>query len=123
MITDFRRAEYKFVLIEEYKTYWDAFMDPNEAYTRVMQMDDVLLKHFVQRKQQAMGVNGKTELLLCDQNTFWFCVYGRSLKALSCMVDIDQEEIEIICKKNRWKHSRSIIDLRNNNRQVDPLDP
>lgn len=123
MITDFRRDNNRFVLIEEYKTYWDAFVDPNDAYSLVMQMDDLLLKHFVHRKQQAMGIQGKTELLLCDQNTLWFCVYGKSLKSLSCMFDINQDEIEIICKKNRWKHSRSIISLRDSNRQVDPLDP
>ena len=70
--------------------------------------------YFLQREQ---------EQILIDQNTFWFVIYAKNLKALSCIDDINQDEIDIVCNQNRWIHNRKIINLKDNNNSVDPLDP
>jgi len=117
------RYDFGYALVEEYKTYWEGFQDPNDAYCAVEVMDDTLVHHFKNRKQQAMAFKGVTEQMLIDQNTFWFVIYAKSLKALSCIDNISQDDIDIICKQNRWIHNRKIINLKDNNNSVDPLDP
>lgn len=117
------RYDFGYALVEEYKTYWDGFQNPNDAYCSVEAMDDKLIHHFKNRKQQAMGFQGATEKLLIDQNTLWFVMYSKNLKALSCIDDINQDEIDIVCNQNRWIHNRKIINLKDNNNSVDPLDP
>lgn len=115
------RYDFKHALIEEYKTYWDAFQDPNDPYCQLLTMDPLINDHFRNRKMQAKGFHGTTETRLLDQNTFWFITYAKSLKALSCINDIHQDEIDIICRKNRWEHHRKIIRLSDEHKTVDPL--
>ncbi len=117
------RYDYGYALVEEFKTHWNGFQHPTDAYCAVEAMDDKLIHHFKTRKQQAIAFQGVTEQILIDQSTFWFVSYAKSLKALSCINDIDQDEIEIICKQNRWIHNRKIINLKDNNNSIDPLDP
>lgn len=122
MINDLR-YDFGYALIEEYKTYWDGFQTPDEPYSLLMNLHEDILMHFKNRKQHAMAIRGVTERLLLDQNTFWFITYAKTLKGLSCIDDIHEDNISIICKKNRWIHSRKIICLKDNNNVVDPLDP
>ena len=122
MINDLR-YDWGYALIEEYRTYWDAFQDPDDCYTTLLQMDPIFSDHFKNRKQQAKGFNGKCDFILSDQNTFWFVTYSATLKALSIIHKIRQEELEIVCKKHRWNHERQIINLKDNNIGIDPLDP
>jgi len=115
------RYDFKHALIEEYKTYWNAFQDPDDAYCELLMMDPLINDHFRNRKQQAKGFHGVTETRLLDQNTLWFITYAKSLKALSCINDIKQDEIDIICRKNRWESHRKIVSLKDDHKPVDPL--
>lgn len=122
MINDLR-YDFGYALIEEYKTYWDGFQDPNDPYSLLMGLDEEMLLHFKSRKQHAMAIKGATEKILLDQNTFWFITYSKTLKGLSCINDINEDTISLICEQNRWKHSRRIVSLKENNSVIDPLDP
>ena len=122
MINDLR-YDFNYALIEEYKTYWDGFQDPNDPYCILLGLDESMMLHFKGRKQHALAVQGATEKILLDQNTLWFVTYANTLKALSCINDINEKEISLICEQNRWLHNRKIVNLKDNNTGIDPLYP
>ena len=46
------RTDYKFALVEEYKTYWNAYQEANEFYSDLLGLGPEFTRHFFRRKQQ-----------------------------------------------------------------------
>ena len=107
------RNDLKYALIEEYKTYWNAYDNPNEFYSDILSMDSSMFEHFGQRRMSAKGMSGVTELRLLDQNTLWFVIYGKTKRALECLEVIKKDDIEFLGSKNRLEVKRKIIDCQN----------
>ena len=103
------RNDFKYALIEEYKTYWNAYQDPNEFYADLLSISPFFSNHFKLRKDGVRGSGTKSELKLIDQNTLWLVLYGKTKRALTCIEDIRQEELTFRCQQNRIMHSRKII--------------
>lgn len=107
------RNDFKYALIEEYRTYWNAYDNPNEFYSDILSIDSSMYEHFAARRMAAKGMSAVTELRLLDQNTLWFVVYGRTKRALECLQVINQDDIEFLGSKNRLEVRRKIIDCQN----------
>ena len=107
------RNDFKYALIEEYKTYWNAYDNPNEFYSDILSMDSGMFEHFGQRRMSAKGMSAVTELKLIDQNTLWFVIYGKTKRALECLEVIKKDDIEFLGSKNRLEVKRKIIDCQN----------
>ncbi len=103
------RKDYKYALVEEYKTYWNAYQNPNEFYSDLLGLGEYFSKHFKLRKDVVRGSNGKTDLFLIDQNTLWFVVYGKTKRSLMTIEGSREEELTFRCKQNRIIHSRKIV--------------
>lgn len=106
------RTDYKYALVEEYKTFWNAYMEANEFYSDLLGLGSVFTRHFFRRKQQAKGQTGVTEIKLIDQNTLWFVTYGKTKRALDCLIDFNEKEISRIAEDNRIITDRKIISLK-----------
>ena len=106
------RNDFKYALIEEYQTYWNAYDNPNEFYSDILSMDPIMLEHFTQRRMATKGMSGLCELKLLDQNTLWFVMYGKTKRALECIEHLKEDQIEFLGAKNRLNIKRKIIDLR-----------
>ena len=106
------RNDYKYALVEEYKTYWDAYQDPQEFYSQLISISEDISTHFRLRKDVIRGMNSKTEVQLVDQNTLWFIMYGKTKRALTCLEDQRQNDITHELKQHRIIHNRKIIPLK-----------
>jgi len=106
------RNDFKYALIEEYKTYWNAYDNPNEFYSDILSMSNEMFEHFTARRMSAKGMSAVTELKLLDQNTLWFVVYGKTKRALECLQVINKDEIEFLGQKNRLEVKRKIVNLQ-----------
>ena len=51
------RTDYKYALVEEYKTYWDAFQEPQEFYSRLISISEDVSTHFRLRKDVVRAVS------------------------------------------------------------------
>ena len=60
------RNDFKFALVEEYKTYWNAYDNKNEFYSDILSIDPTMYEHFGQRRMAAKGQSGICELRLLD---------------------------------------------------------
>ena len=107
------RNDFKFALVEEYKTYWNAYDNAKEFYSDILSMDPSMYEHFGQRRMAAKGQSGLCELRLLDQNTLWFVMYGKTKRALECLESINQDKVEFLGRKNRLEVKRKLIDLQN----------
>ena len=107
------RNDFKYALIEEYKTYWNAYDNANEFYSDILSTEPEMAEHFGQRRLAAKGQNGYIELRLLDQNTLWFIMYGKTKRALDCLEVVNKEKIEYLGSKNRIMVQRKIIDCQN----------
>lgn len=107
------RNDFKYALIEEYKTYWNAYDNPNEFYSDILSMDSSMFEHFGARRMSAKGMSAVCELRLIDQNTLWFVIYGKTKRALECLEVIKKDDIEFLGSKNRLEVKRKIIDCQN----------
>jgi len=105
------RTDYKYALVEEYKNYWNGYQNANEFYSDLLTLDLVFNKHFTRRKMQAKGQSAITEIKLIDQNTIWFILYGRTKRALDCLKDYNEKDINYKCNQNRIISSRNIIKI------------
>ena len=94
------RNDFKFAVVEEYKTYWNAYDNQNEFYSDLLSMDPSMYEHFGQRRMAAKGQSGICELRLLDQNTLWFVIYGRTKRALECLKVVKEDEIEFLGSKH-----------------------
>ena len=103
------RNDFKFALVEEYKTYWNAYDNAKEFYSDILSMDPSMFEHFGQRRMAAKGQNGLVEIRLLDQNTLWFVVYGKTKRSLMTIEGSREEELTFRCKQNRIIHSRKIV--------------
>ena len=52
------RNDFKYALIEEYKTYWNAYDNANEFYSDILSTEPELVEHFGKRRLAAKGQNG-----------------------------------------------------------------
>ena len=107
------RNDFKFALVEEYKTYWNAYDNAKEFYSDILSMDPSMYEHFGQRRMAAKGQSGLCELRLLDQNTLWFVMYGKTKRALECLEGINEDKVEFLGRKNRLEVKRKLIDLQN----------
>ena len=103
------RKDYKYALVEEYKTYWNAYQNPNEFYSDLLGLGEYFSKHFKLRKDVVRGSGTKAEVKLIDQNTLWFVMYGKTKRALTCIENTRKAELTFRCEQNRIIHSRKII--------------
>ena len=110
------RNDFKYALIEEYKTYWNAYDNPNEFYSDILSMSNEMFEHFTARRMSAKGMSAVTELKLLDQNTLWFVVYGKTKRALECLKVIKQDDIQYLGTKHRLMVSRKIIDCQSSDK-------
>ncbi len=106
------RTDFKYALVEEYQTYWNAYDNPNEFYSDILSMDPSMYEHFAARRLAAKGQNGLVELKLIDQNTLWFVMYGKTKRALDCLEVVNKDQINYLGSKNRLNVERKIIDLQ-----------
>ena len=110
------RNDFKFALVEEYKTYWNAYDNAKEFYSDILSMDPSMFEHFGQRRLAAKGQKGLVEIRLLDQNTLWFVLYGRTKRALECLKVIKQDDIQYLGTKHRLMVSRKIIDCQSSDK-------
>ena len=57
------RNDFKYALIEEYKTYWNAYDNPNEFYSDILSMSNEMFEHFTARRMSAKGMSAVREFV------------------------------------------------------------
>lgn len=100
------RNDFKYALIDEYCTYWDAFDDLNEFYHRVLSSCPEMTFYLSSKQKKAVGAQGLVEKILYSQNQLWIVYYSNNKRTLMAMSDFKkdkaikkmQEETKFVCR-------------------------
>ena len=52
------RTDYKFALIDEYYTHWNAFDNPDEFYAEIASLDQSVIKYLMSKTSKIIGTKG-----------------------------------------------------------------
>lgn len=79
------RTDFKYALIDEYYTYWDAFDDRNEFYHKIISSSADVTMYLASKNTKAKGSGGMVERRLYSQNELWIVYYSNNKKTLMAM--------------------------------------
>jgi hypothetical protein len=104
------RTDYKYVLIDEYTTYWNAFDNTAEFYTDVVSTDESVIKYAISKTKKVRGLDGLVSKTIYDQNSLWVMYYHDRKEALEAIDNIDESKVVEPLKTKRYQVSSKIVD-------------
>jgi uncharacterized protein YpbB len=94
------RTDFKYALIDEYYTYWDAFDNLLEFYGKLHSVDPAIFKYTMSKTEKIMGTSGKVQRSLYSQNEMWIVYYSNNKKVLEVIDNASSSEmIEPLAQK------------------------
>ena len=69
------RTDYKYALIDQFQTYWNAFDNTEEFYSDIMATDEKLLKYTISKTKKVRGIKGFVSKVIYSQNELWMIYY------------------------------------------------
>ena len=107
------RNDFKYALIDEYCTYWDAFDNVNEFYHKVMSSNVEMTFYLTSKIKKVLGAHGVVEKVLYSQNQLWLVYYSNSKKTLTAMADFKRDKaIKKLQDETRFFCRSSIVETR-----------
>ena len=82
------RTDYKYVLIDEYTTDWNAFDNTDEFYTDVVSTHQDVLKYTISKSKKIIGNDGLVSKTIYDQNNLWVMYYFNNKEGLEAIDNI-----------------------------------
>lgn len=100
------RNDFKYALIDEYCTYWDAYDDLNNYYAKIISSSPEMNSYLMSKVRKIVGAGGTLEKVLYSQNQLWLVYYANNKKTLMAMDDFKkhdavknlQSNTKIICR-------------------------
>jgi len=101
------RNDFKYALIDEYCTYWDAYDNLNEMYHKVMSSSNEMTMYLISKQKKIIGAQGLLEKILYSQNQLWIVYYSNNKKTLTAMSDFKkdpavkklQQDTKFVCRQ------------------------
>lgn len=106
------RNDYKYALVDEYRTFWNAYDNPNEFYHDVMSSSDEMTHYLMSKTRKILGANGVVERIIYSQNELWLVYYCNNKRTLKAMCDFDRNEaVQKLQRETRFVCRGEILDL------------
>lgn len=103
------RTDYKYALIDQFQTYWNAFDNTEEFYSDIMAVDPELLKYTISKTKKVRGTQGFVSKVIYSQNELWMIYYSDRKDALEAVDNIDKSKIVEPLEKKRYNVSSRIV--------------
>lgn len=105
------RTDYKYVLIDEYTTHWNAFDNTDEFYTDVVSTHQDVLKYTISKSKKIIGNDGLVSKTIYDQNNLWVMYYFNNKEGLEAIDNIDKSQVVEPLSEKRYQVSSKIVNL------------
>tara|TARA_R110000868_G_scaffold9000_9_gene45620 strand:- start:8060 stop:8419 length:360 start_codon:yes stop_codon:yes gene_type:complete len=79
------RTDFKYALIDEYYTYWDAFDDRHSFYRKIVSSSSEVALYLASKNTKACAAGGLVDRRLYSQNELWIVYYSNNKKTLTAM--------------------------------------
>tara|TARA_R110000744_G_scaffold176714_2_gene295543 strand:+ start:57 stop:401 length:345 start_codon:yes stop_codon:yes gene_type:complete len=94
------RTDFKYALIDEYYTYWDAFDNLPEFYSKLHSVDESVFRYTMSKTEKINGTVGVVQRSLYSQNEMWIVYYSDNKKVLEVIDNASSSEmIEPLAQK------------------------
>lgn len=107
------RSDYKYALIDEYYTYWNAFDNPEEFYGELVALDQSVIKHFMSKTSKVLGTKGIVSRVIYSQNELWVVYYSNNKKQLQVVDDASKSPIKDVLEENRFGVRSKVVSTKN----------
>lgn len=105
------RNDYKYALIKEFSTYWDAFDNVDEMYLSLIQSHKDLPEYFSSKNRGIVYSSGVVEKIIYSQNQLWIVYYSQFKKTLTAMRDFKKDNtIKELQSNTKWICKEIIVD-------------
>jgi hypothetical protein len=107
------RSDYKYALIDEYYTHWNAFSNPDEFYGELVSLDLSVIKYLISKTSKVVGTKGIVSRVIYSQNELWVVYYSNLKKNLKVIDDASKSPIGDVLRKNRFDVRSKIVSTKN----------
>lgn len=87
------RTDFKYALIDEYYTYWDAFDNLPEFYSTLHAVDETVFKYTISKTEKCTSTTGCVQQKLYSQNEMWIVYYHNDRKILEVIDNASSSEM------------------------------
>ena len=105
------RTDFKYALIDEYYTYWDAFDNLPEFYAKLHAVDPSIFKYTISKTEKCTASKGCVQRNLYSQNEMWIVYYHNNKKALEVLNNADSSEMAEPLAKKRFGVGSTIVEV------------
>jgi hypothetical protein len=103
------RTDYKYALIDQYTTYWNAFDNTEEFYGDVIGTDEAVFKYTLSKTKKVIGIDGLVSQCIYDQNSLWIVYYNDRKEALEAIDNIDKSKVVQPLADRRYEVQSRIV--------------
>ncbi|MGY8868321.1 MAG: hypothetical protein ACKVJK_22170 [Methylophagaceae bacterium] len=107
------RTDYKYALIDEYYTHWNAFSNPDEFYSELVSLDQSVIKYFISKTSKVVDTKGMVARSIYSQNELWVVYYSNLKKNLKVIDDASKSPIRDVLEQNRFNVRSKIVSTKN----------
>ena len=107
------RSDYKYALIDEYYTHWNAFDNPEEFYGELISLDLSVIKYLTSKISKVVGTKGIVCKYIYSQNELWVVYYSNIKKNLKVIDDASESPLRDVLDKNKFGVRSKIVSTKN----------
>lgn len=107
------RSDYKYALIDEYYTHWNAYNNPDEFYGDLASLDLSVIKYLMSKTSKIIGTKGIVSKVIYSQNELWVVYYSNEKKVLEVINDVEDSTINEVLNDNRFGVRSKIVSTEN----------
>lgn len=107
------RTDYKYALIDEYYTHWNAFDNPEEFYGELISLDLSVIKYLISKTSKVVGTKGIVSKAIYSQNELWVVYYSNIKKNLKVIDDASKSPINDVLERNKFGVRSKIVSTKN----------
>ena len=104
------RTDFKYALIDEYYTYWDAFDNIDEFYSKLHATDESVFKYTSSKTMKCNGNGGCVQRNLYSQNEMWVVYYHNDKKLLEVIDNASSSEMVEPLAQERFGVRSTIVE-------------
>ena len=106
------RTDFKYALIDQYTTYWNAFDNTQQFYSHMMSTDQACFKYTMSKTNKVKGLGGIVSQVIYSQNELWVIHYANRKDGLEAIDNIATSPLVEPLEKKRYTVASKIIDTR-----------
>ena len=107
------RSDYKYALIDEYYTHWNAYNNPEEFYANLASLDLSVIKYLMSKTSKIIGTKGIVSKAIYSQNELWVIYYSNEKQVLEVINDVEGSTINKVLDDNRFGVRSKIVSTEN----------